>query len=61
MRKQSKILLSKQWLELTLCNMIDEIIKSLNKDGSQNKIMPIIKKYSVQISNSQKPMKSVIK
>ena len=48
MNKKSKKII-KEWIEITLCDMLDEIRKS-GKD--ENKIMAIIKKYSTEIYNA---------
>lgn len=52
MRKQSKKN-TKEWIELTLCNMLDEIMLSLRKHGNKDEVMKILKKYSAEIYNSQ--------
>lgn len=52
MRRPKKII--KEWIELTLCDMFDEIMRSLkSNNGSKEKTMQIIKKYSSQIYQSQ--------
>ena len=51
MKKQfNKKIFTKEWIELTLCDMVDEIL-SKNKD--KDSTMKIIRKYSAQIYNSQ--------
>ncbi len=50
--KQSKKF-TKEWIEFTLCNMVDEAINSVQHSESSTKIMKIIKKYSAEIYNSQ--------
>lgn len=52
MEKRSKKT-TKEWLELTLCNLLDEIIYLLRNGESKDKIMGIIKKYSAEVYNSQ--------
>ena len=52
MNKQSKKF-TKEWIELTLCDMLDEIFLIKNK-ADKDKMMEIIKKYSVEIYDTQK-------
>lgn len=50
MKKQKNKKIIREWIELTLCDMIDEIFRN-GKDGNDR--MKIVKKYSIQIYNSQ--------
>jgi len=51
MKKQFyKKIFTKEWVELTLCDMVDELL-SKNKD--KDSTTKIIRKYSAQIYNSQ--------
>ena len=52
MRRFQKIF-SKKWVELTLCDMVDEVMQSLKNNNSKEEMMQIIKKYSSQIDRSQ--------
>jgi len=51
MNRQVNKKIKREWIELTLCDMVDEIFR---KGKSENGVMEIIKKYSAQIYNSQK-------
>jgi len=45
--------IKKEWIELTLCDMVDEIMQFSYYENNNEKIMQIIKEYSSQIYNSQ--------
>lgn len=49
MDKKSKKII-KEWIEITICEMFDEIQKC---GGNKDKIMAIIKKYSTEIYNAK--------
>lgn len=51
MKRPKKII--KEWIELTLCDMFDEIMESLKSKGTKEETIQIIKKYSSQIYQSQ--------
>lgn len=54
MKKQTgKKFFLKEWIELTLCDMLDELLYLINDDKNEKKIMEIIKKYSAEIYNVQ--------
>lgn len=44
---------TKEWVELTLCDMMDKILQLTKKGKNKDEIMKIIKKYSAEIYNSQ--------
>lgn len=52
MKKQSKKF-TKEWIELTLCDMTDEIMQIMKSGKSKEEVMKKIKNYSLQIYNSQ--------
>ena len=52
MKKATKKIL-KEWIELTLCDMFDEIMQLMKNGKDRDEIMKIIKKYSAEIYNSQ--------
>lgn len=52
MEKRSKKT-TKEWIELTLCNLLDEIMYLIRSGESKDKIMGIIKKYSAEFYNLQ--------
>ena len=52
MQKRSKKI-TKEWIELTLCNMLDEVMLLLSKGKKKDEIMKILKKYSAEIYSSQ--------
>jgi len=52
MQKQSKKVI-KEWIEIALCNMLDEIMYLTKNKENRDKTMEIIKKYSAEIYNSQ--------
>lgn len=53
MQKQIKKI-KKAWIELTLCDMLDEIIYLMrNGRNKDEEMMKVIKKYSAEICNSQ--------
>ncbi len=52
MKKQSKKI-TKEWIELTLCDMTDEIMHKMTIKEWRDEVMKIIKKYSLEIYNSQ--------
>ncbi len=49
MSKKSEKMI-KEWIEITLCDMLDEIRKNGRSD---DKIMTIIKRYATEIYNAQ--------
>ena len=49
--KKKSTKFTKEWIELTLCNKLDDLMK--NGENKKDKIMKIIKKYSAEIYNSQ--------
>lgn len=53
MKKQTMKNFTKEWVELTLCDMMDEILQLMKREKNKDEIMKIIKKYSVEICNSQ--------
>lgn len=52
MTKQSKKF-TREWIELTLCDMLDDLLLVTKKGENKTEIMKIIKKYSTEIYNSQ--------
>ena len=53
MKKQITKNFAKEWVELTLCDMMDEILQLMKKGENKDGVMKIIKKYSAEIYNSQ--------
>lgn len=52
MKKKIKKI-TKEWIEITLCDMLDEISYLIKSDKNKDRIMEIVKKYSAEIYNSQ--------
>lgn len=52
MKKYKKI--TKEWIEITLCDMLDEIMYLIQDDKNKDIVMEIVKKYSTEIYNTQK-------
>ena len=52
MKKQSKKI-TKEWIELTLCDMVDEVLQLMKNRKSKEEVLQKIKNYSLQIYNSQ--------
>ena len=44
---------TKEWVELTLCDMVDEVLQLMKAGKSKEEILKKIKKYSAEIYNSQ--------
>lgn len=53
MKKQIKKKFLKEWVELTLCDMLDEILQLMKIGKSREEITGVIKRYSTEIYNSQ--------
>jgi len=53
MKKQITKNFTKEWVELTLCDMVDEILQLMKSGKSKEEIMEKIKDYSAEIYNSQ--------
>lgn len=53
MKKQATKNFTKEWIELTLCDMVDNILQLMKRGKNKDEIMKIIKKYSAEIYNSQ--------
>lgn len=53
MKKQSTKKFTKEWIELTLCNMVDDILQFMKNGESKEETLKKIKKYSTEIYNSQ--------
>ncbi|MDO8529468.1 MAG: hypothetical protein Q7S18_02260 [bacterium] len=49
MKKQT----TKEWIELTLCDMVDEVLQLMKSGKSKEDILVKIKKYSAEIYNAQ--------
>ena len=45
--------ISKEWIELTLCNMMDDVLQFMRSGKSENEILEKIKEYSSEIYNAQ--------
>ena len=54
MKRQTVGIFTKEWVELTLCDMSDEILIALKNRQNSDEIIKIIKKYSTEIYNCQK-------
>ena len=55
MKKQTTKKITKEWIELTLCDMTDEIMHKMTINAKwKDEVMKTIKKYSLEIYNSQK-------
>jgi len=53
MKKQSTKKFTKEWIELTLCNMVDDVLQFMKNGNSKEEVLKKIKKYSTEIYNSQ--------
>ena len=53
-KNDTKNLFTKQWVELTLCDLADDVIGQVNLGGNQKNIMKIIHNYANQIFITQK-------
>lgn len=52
MKKQPKKPVINEWLELTLCDMLDDILRLMRGGKSKTAIMKVVKKYSTEIYNA---------
>lgn len=50
-RRQGRII--QEWIELTLCNMLDEIGVFMQPNHDTEKIIDIVMRYSREIYNAQ--------
>ncbi len=53
MAKQTKKKFTKDWVELTLCDMIDEVLQLMRTGKSKEEILKKIKKYAAEIYSAQ--------
>lgn len=53
MAKQNRKKFTKEWVELTLCDMVDEVLQLMKIGKSKEKILKKIKKYAAEIYNAQ--------
>lgn len=53
-KKNTQNLFTKEWIELTLCDLANDIIVQDYSGGNQKNIMAIIRNYSNQIFVTQK-------
>ncbi len=53
MKKQATKKFTKEWIELTLCNMVDDVIQCMKTGKSKEEILEKIKNYSAEIYNAQ--------
>lgn len=53
MKKRTTKKISKEWIELTLCDMFDEVLQFMKTGKSKEEILERIKNYSAEIYNAQ--------
>ncbi len=53
MKKQTIKKFTKEWVELTLCDMVDEVLQFMRNGKSKEEILERIKNYSAEIYNAQ--------
>ncbi|MDO9464573.1 MAG: hypothetical protein Q7J67_04670 [bacterium] len=52
MKKQITKKITREWIELTLCNMVDEVLQLMKSGKSKEEVMKKIKKFSAEIYNA---------
>ena len=53
MKKQTTKTFTKEWIELTLCNIVDDVLQFMKTGKSKEEILERIKNYSAEIYNAQ--------
>lgn len=53
MKKQTTKKFIKEWVELTLCDLVDEVLTLMKHGKTKEEILKTIKKYSAETYNAQ--------